>query len=75
MAHLENKIQALSDGEFLHLMQWMEERHLDRLAVDGFEAPELEAALLRTGRAMSGTGRCGRASVRVGTWHIMDEGE
>ncbi len=47
MAQLESEIQALPDGDFLQLMEWMEERRLDRLAVDGFEAPELEAALLR----------------------------
>jgi hypothetical protein len=47
MAQLESEIQALPDGEFQSLLAWMEERHLDRLAADGFEAPQLEAAMQR----------------------------
>lgn len=47
MAQLESEIQALPDREFQTLLAWMEDRHLDRLAADGFEPPELEAAVLR----------------------------
>lgn len=47
LEQLEQDIGALPDGEFQSLLAWMEERHLDRLSADGFEAPELEAAVLR----------------------------
>jgi hypothetical protein len=46
---LESEIQTLPDTEFHSLLAWMETQHLTRLASDGFEAMELEAALLEGG--------------------------
>ena len=47
IAQIEESIQTLSPGEFFALFGWMTERHLEILRSDEFEAPELEAELLK----------------------------
>jgi hypothetical protein len=47
VAQIEAFIQTLPTGEFFALLGWMSERHLEVLSSGDFEAPELEAALLK----------------------------
>jgi hypothetical protein len=47
IAQIEASIQTLPAGDFFALLGWMTERHLEVLASGDFEAPELEAALLK----------------------------
>jgi len=47
VAQLEASIQLLPTQEFLALAEWISEQHVKRLRCDGFEAPELEAEMLR----------------------------
>ncbi len=47
VAKLEASIQNLPPEEFFELAEWMTHRHLEILADDGFESPELEAAMLK----------------------------
>ena len=46
MIQLEREIQTLPDSDFQTLLAWMEEQNLGRLAADGYESPQLEAAIL-----------------------------
>ncbi len=48
IAEIEDSIQTLPANEFFSLIGWMTERHLQVLASDDFEAPELEEALLKS---------------------------
>ena len=47
VAKLEASIQNLPAEEFFELAEWMTHRHLEILKDDGFESPELEAAMLK----------------------------
>lgn len=47
VTELEHEILTLPDQDFHSLLAWMKKQHLDRLAASGYEAPELEAAILR----------------------------
>ncbi len=68
-AQIENRIEALSHDEFLVLMEWMEDRHLQLLSEDGFESPEMEAAMLR---GLEGPRQewnaAMRGDIRAGSW-------
>ena len=46
VTQLEESIEHLPPGEFLDLMEWMTNYHLQRLAGEGFESAELEYAIL-----------------------------
>lgn len=48
VAQIEESIQTLPASEFFSLLGWMAERHLAVLASGEFEAPELEAELLKS---------------------------
>ena len=48
IAQIEESIETLPAAEFFSLLGWMAERHLAVLASGEFEAPELEAELLRS---------------------------
>jgi hypothetical protein len=47
VTQIEESIQTLPAKDFFDLLGWMTERHLEVLASDEFEAPELEAELLK----------------------------
>ena len=47
VAQIETSIQNLPTGELFALLGWMSERHSEVLSSGDFEAPELEAALLK----------------------------
>ena len=48
VAQIEESIETLPAAEFFSLLGWMAERHLTVLASGEFEAPELEAELLKS---------------------------
>ena len=48
IAQIEESIETLPAADFFSLLGWMAERHLAVLASGEFEAPELEAELLRS---------------------------
>ena len=48
VAQIEETIKTLPAAEFFSLLGWMAERHLTVLASGEFEAPELEAELLKS---------------------------
>ena len=48
IAQIEESIETLPPAEFFSLLGWMAERHLAVLASGEFEAPELEAELLKS---------------------------
>jgi hypothetical protein len=48
ISQIEASIQDLPAQEFSSLLGWMAERHLEVLASGEFEAPEVEAALLKS---------------------------
>ena len=48
ISRIEESIQALPAQEFFTLLGWLAERHLEVLSSDQFEAPEMEAALLKS---------------------------
>ena len=48
IAQIEESIETLPAAEFFSLLGWMAERHLAVLASGEFEAPELEAELLKS---------------------------
>ncbi len=47
VAEIEDAISALPADSFMELLGWMEHRHDEALEADGFESPELEAAMLK----------------------------
>ena len=47
VGQLEASIEHLPPGDFLDLIEWMTDRHLQLLAGEGFESAELEAAMLQ----------------------------
>ena len=47
VAQIENAISALPADSFMELLDWMERRHDEVLGEDGYESPELEAAMLK----------------------------
>ncbi|MFZ2277706.1 MAG: hypothetical protein WAW39_07900 [Prosthecobacter sp.] len=47
VAQIEDAIAALPADGFLELLDWMERRHDEVLGEDGYESPELEAAMLK----------------------------
>jgi hypothetical protein len=48
IAQIEESIQSLPATEFYTLLDWMTEQHLKVLSAGAFEAPELEAELLKS---------------------------
>ena len=48
VAQIEKSIETLPAAELFSLLGWMAERHLAVLASGEFEAPELEAELLKS---------------------------
>lgn len=60
IAEIEDSIRALPTQSFLELLGWMNERHLEVLREenDGYESPELEAAMLKA---------------LDGPWHVWDD--
>lgn len=48
ISEIEASIEALPTREFFTLLGWIAERHLEILAADAFESPELEAAMLKS---------------------------
>lgn len=48
IAQIEESIETLPAADFFSLLGWMAERHLAVLASGEFEAPELEAELLKS---------------------------
>ena len=48
IAQIEESIETLPVADFFLLLGWMAERHLAVLASSEFEAPELEAELLKS---------------------------
>jgi len=47
VAQIEDAIAALPADSFMELLDWMERRHDEVLGEDGYESPELEAAMLK----------------------------
>ncbi len=47
VAQIEDAISALPADSFMELMNWMERRNDEVLGEDGYESPELEAAMLK----------------------------
>ena len=47
VAQIEDAISALPADSFMELLDWMERRHDEVLGEDGYESPELEAAMLK----------------------------
>lgn len=47
VAQIEDAIAALPADSFMELFNWMNERHDEALGEDGYESPELEAAMLK----------------------------
>ncbi len=47
IAQIEDSIRALPASGFRELLDWMNERQWEVLDADGYESPELEAAMLR----------------------------
>ncbi len=47
IAEIEDSIRALPASGFRELSDWMNERQLEVLEEDGYESPELEAAMLK----------------------------
>lgn len=47
IAEIEDSIRALPADSFRELLDWMNERQLEILEEDGYESPELEAAMLK----------------------------
>lgn len=60
IAEIEDSIRTLPTQSFLELLAWMNERHLEVLREenDGYESPELEAAMLKA---------------LDGPWHVWDD--
>ena len=47
IAQIEDSIRTLPASDFYQLLDWMNERQLELPQEDGYESPELEAALLK----------------------------
>jgi len=47
VAQIEDAIAALPADSFMELLGWMERRQVEVLGEDGYESPELEAAMLK----------------------------
>ncbi len=47
IAEIEDSIRALPASSFCELLDWMERRHDEVLQEQGYEPPELEAAMLK----------------------------
>ena len=47
IAQIEDSIRTLPASDFYHLLDWMNERQLELPQEDGYESPELEAAMLK----------------------------
>jgi len=47
VAQIEDAIRELPADSFMELMDWMERRQDEVLGEDGYESPELEAAMLK----------------------------
>jgi hypothetical protein len=47
IAQIEDSIRALPASSFLELLDWMEHRHDEIVQEQGYEPPELEAAMLK----------------------------
>ncbi|MDI1311257.1 hypothetical protein [Prosthecobacter sp.] len=47
VAQIEDSIRALPASSFCELLDWMERRHDEVLQEQGYEPPELEAAMLK----------------------------
>ncbi|WP_395750421.1 hypothetical protein [Prosthecobacter sp.] len=47
IAEIEDSIRALPASSFCELLDWMERRHDQVLQEQGYEPPELEAAMLQ----------------------------
>ncbi len=44
---IKDSISSLPASDFYQLLDWMNERQLEVLGEDGYESPELEAAMLK----------------------------
>lgn len=58
IAQMEDSIRALPASGFYELLDWMNERQAEVLEEDGYESPELEAAMLKA---------------LDGPWHVWDD--
>ena len=47
IAEIEDSIRTLPASDFYQLLDWMNERQLELPQEDGYESPELEAAMLK----------------------------
>ena len=47
VAEIQDSIRTLSASDFYKLLDWMNERQWEVLGEDGYESPELEAAMLK----------------------------
>lgn len=47
IAQIEDSIRALPPSGFYQLLDWMNDRQLEVMQDDGYESPELEAAMLK----------------------------
>jgi len=47
VAEIKDSIRALPASDFHQLLDWMNERQWEVLGEDGYESPELEAAMLK----------------------------
>jgi hypothetical protein len=47
VAQIEDSIRDLPASSFLELLDWMNERQFELVDEDGYESPELEAAMLK----------------------------
>lgn len=47
VAQIEDAIRELPADSFMELLDWMERRQDEVLGEDGYESPELEAAMLK----------------------------
>lgn len=47
VAQIEDAIRELPANSFMELLDWMERRQDEVLGEDGYESPELEAAMLK----------------------------